>query len=164
MKNLVLIGMPGSGKTAVGKSVAKQLMVSFVDIDTEIEKGYGKITEIFKKGEPFFRDIETAVTKKIAAGCGRVVATGGGVVLREENMAYLKKNGVVFFLDRPLDDLVAGTEIEDRPLLKQGAERLRELYEARYGLYRKYADVVIDGSKSFGDVVAAVTKRWEEVR
>ena len=164
MKNLVLIGMPGSGKTAVGESAAKRLRVPFIDIDMEIEKQHGKITEIFKKGEPFFRDIETEMTKKAAMVSGRVVATGGGVVLRKENMVYLKQNGVVFFLDRPLDDLIAGIAIEDRPLLKQGAERLRDLYAKRYTLYQEYADIVIDGSGQMNDVVETVIKQWEEIR
>ncbi len=157
-RNIVLIGMPGSGKTTVGKALAEKLGKSFVDTDDIITQEYGCISDIFtEKGEDFFRDIESVAVKKVALQNGLVIATGGGAVLRQENVEYLKHNGVLFFLDRPLADIIP---TEDRPLSKD-FEALKKRYEERYDIYLACCDekIYIDGN-----VQNAVSKITEKLK
>ncbi len=143
-RNIVLIGMPGSGKTTIGKALSEKLGKNFVDTDDLITEEFGNISDIFaEKGEGFFRDIEAVAVKKVSLQNGLVIATGGGAVLRKENVTYLKHNGVLFFLDRPLEDIVP---TEDRPLSKD-FEALKKRYEERYDIYLSSCDekINIDG-------------------
>lgn len=137
-RNIVLIGMPSSGKSTIGKRLAEELGMSFIDIDSEIEKDAGKtIPQIFElQGEQFFRDIESKVISKVAARQNTVIATGGGAVLREQNVTLLKGNGTVYFIDRPLELLVT---TDDRPLSSNRAD-LEKRYTERYGIYCDVAD------------------------
>lgn len=136
-ENIVLVGMPGSGKSTVGKLLAEMLDREFIDTDDEIEKKYGDIPSIFaKKGESGFRDIEAEVVKEVSALQGKVIATGGGAVLREENVDFLKLNGKIYFLDRPLEQIAA---TPDRPL-SQNREALEKRYAERYEIYLKSCD------------------------
>lgn len=140
-RNLVLTGMPGSGKSTLGKLLAARLGRELVDTDAEIVRRAGvPITEIFRtKGEAAFRDIESEVIRELSLTGGRIIATGGGAVLRVENVGALKMNGVVVFLDRPAEDLIP---TDDRPL-SDDAEKLRALYETRYPIYTKTADLAL---------------------
>lgn len=136
-ENIVLIGMPGSGKTTVGKLLAEMLQRDFIDTDAEIVKNHGDISSIFEeKGESGFREIEAAVIKETSALQGKVIATGGGAVLREENIDFLKLNGKVYCLDRPLEQIAA---TPDRPL-SQNRETLEKRYAERYEIYLKRCD------------------------
>ncbi|MBQ3135144.1 MAG: shikimate kinase [Oscillospiraceae bacterium] len=149
MKNIVLIGMPGCGKSAVGRLLGEMLNMPLVDTDTMVEQEQGMtIPEIFEQfGEPAFRDMESRAAKTAAAMDGAVIATGGGMVLRQENMQALSGTGVVFFRDRAVAD-IAGQDMTDRPLVGAGSDRLYELYEQRIGLYRKYADYIISDTQT----------------
>ena len=140
-RNLVLTGMPGSGKSTIGKLLAARLGRELVDTDAEIVKRAGTpITEIFKtRGEAFFRDMESEVIRELSLTGGRIIATGGGAVLRSENVEALKMNGVVVFLDRPVEELIP---TDDRPL-SDDAGKMRALYEARYPIYTKAADLAL---------------------
>lgn len=140
-QNIVLVGMPSSGKTTVGKTVAKLLDRPFFDSDKEIVKKAGKsIPEIFvDQGEAAFRALEREVIAELSKKSGVVIATGGGVILSKENVDALKQNGVVMFLDRPLEKL---TPTKDRPL-SQDRETLKQRYLERYPLYRSSADKII---------------------
>ncbi|MCQ2772810.1 MAG: AAA family ATPase, partial [Bacilli bacterium] len=128
-KNVVLIGMPTSGKTTVGKELAKSLNKQFVDVDEEIVKRIGmEISEFFaKSGEAAFRDIESEVITEIAKHPSQVIATGGGSILRSINVDHLKQNGTLYFLDRPLEKLITTTS---RPL-SSDRDALRKRYEER---------------------------------
>ena len=145
-ENIVLIGMPSSGKTTVGKIIADDLSREFYDLDDEIEKNIGcTIAEFFKSHtEKEFRDIETQITKEISKKNGIVIATGGGCILREENANALKSNGRLYFLDRALDNL---TPTDSRPLATK-KEALKKLYDARYNLYLNTCDIQINGNLS----------------
>lgn len=145
-ENIVLIGMPSSGKTTVGKIIADDLSREFYDLDDEIEKHIGcTIAEFFKSHtEKEFRDIETQITKEISKKNGIVIATGGGCILREENANALKSNGRLYFLDRALDNL---TPTDSRPLATK-KEALKKLYDARYNLYLNTCDIQINGNLS----------------
>lgn len=140
-RNIVLTGMPGSGKTTLGTLLAARLGRPFYDTDAEIVQRAGMpVTDIFKtRGEAYFRDLETAVIRELSALSGAVVATGGGAVLRPENIDALKQNGTVVFLDRPPEALLP---MPDRPLADD-AEKLLALYAARYPVYSAAADVTV---------------------
>ena len=154
-QNIVLIGMPGSGKSTVGKALAEKLSRFFVDTDDVITEKHGVISEIFaQKGEEYFRDIESEAVKEVAKKGGIVIATGGGAVLRKENVRALKQNGVVFFLDRPLEDIMPTS---DRPL-SSDIESLKKRFEERYPIYKVTGDFEINID---GNVENAVNKIME---
>ena len=139
MQNIVLIGMPGCGKSTLGKLLAAELERKFVDLDEEIVKRAGRpIPEIFATdGEEAFRALESAVVADICRESGLVIATGGGVVTRERNLPLLSQNGCVVFLDIP----PAGLSTEGRPLSQKKSPEV--LYAERLPLYRKAADVIL---------------------
>ena len=140
--NLVLVGMPGCGKTTVGQALAQLSGRLLVDLDGEIVKRAGRpIPEMFaQEGEEAFRKLEAQTLAEVCAQGGQVVATGGGAVLRADNRAALRRTGRVYFLRRDLDLLPT----EGRPLSQAGS--LEEMYRARRPLYKAAADVVIDNS------------------
>ncbi len=152
-QNLVLVGMPACGKTTVGQLLAKRLGKTFIDTDEEIVKREGRtIPDIFKEGEPTFRDIESAVIRDVAAKQGAVISTGGGAVLRQENVALLKENGRLYFLDRPLEQLVATA---DRPL-SSDRESLERRYRERYTIYCGCCDCHITQTATPEQAAAAI--------
>lgn len=140
-QNIVLTGMPASGKTTMGKVLAERLGKPFYDIDAEVTKKAGKpILDIFRDaGESAFREMETEVIRNLSAMQGVVIATGGGVPLREENVRLLKTNGVIYFLDAPLEILEV---TNDRPL-SSTKEALQQRYDERYSVYLSTCDCVI---------------------
>ncbi|MBQ6816296.1 MAG: shikimate dehydrogenase [Clostridia bacterium] len=139
--NIVLTGMPGSGKSTIGKQIAKITGRKFYDTDTLIEKKLNKsITEIFKTfGEEKFRNIESNVIYETSKLSGVIISTGGGAVLNNENIINLKQNGKVFFLNRSLDELIPTA---DRPLAntKQG---IIKCYNERINIYNNTCDVIV---------------------
>lgn len=161
--NIILTGFMGSGKTVVGKSLAKKLGKKFVDLDKLIVKKEGRpINDIFKKnGEKYFRDIETLIAKEASLLQGVVVSTGGGIVLREENMDALKKNGKIVYLHVSPD--VAYNRVKsdkNRPLLKvdDPLAKIKELLEKREKYYKRN-DFEIDTSEmTIDEVVDRIIK------
>ncbi len=153
-ESIVLIGMPGAGKTTVGRILAQKTGKEFVDIDEEIVKRTGHtIPFIFQNyGEARFRGWESAFVRELSRFGGLVIATGGGSVLREENVRLLKRYGCLFFLDRPLEALLPSPE---RPL-GDTAEKVAALYAARCPLYAKAADLSIPVAGTPEDVAEAV--------
>ena len=157
MANVVLIGMPGCGKTTVGRALARRLGRSFLDADAEIESEAGMtIPEIFEReGEEGFRVRETAVLARLGKGSGAVIATGGGCVTRPENYPLLHQNGFIVWLRRDLDALAK----RGRPLsLRTPA---KTMYEQRRDKYAAFADLAVDND---GPRQAAVDAIWEAVR
>ena len=140
-RNIVLTGMPSSGKTTIGKILAESLNMEFVDSDELIVAETGKqITDIFAQcGEEVFRDIESRAIEKISAKSGCVISTGGGAILKDENILALKGNGTIYFIDRPLESLAPTA---DRPL-SSNAQDLKKRYEERYPIYKATADKII---------------------
>ncbi len=153
-ENIVLIGMPGCGKTTVGKALANALGKDFADTDVEIENAAGcTIPEIFEKsGEAVFRDLEAEVLSRLGKESGLVIATGGGCVTREDNYQHLHRNGNIFWLKRDLAQLPR----EGRPLSL--ANDLAELYQRREPMYRRFADVTVHNDGAANETVEEILK------
>lgn len=137
-RNIVLTGMPSSGKTTLGKKVAALLGREFVDTDDEIVRRTGRdIPSIFREdGEKAFRDLEEEVIRDVSRESGRIISTGGGAILRENNVYRLKQNGRIVFIDRPVEKLIPTS---DRPLAGS-AEAVRKRYGERIEIYRSTCD------------------------
>ncbi len=155
-ENIVLTGMPGSGKTTVGKLLAAELGRPYWDTDALIEEKTGMAPGqiISTRGEPAFRTLETEVIRELSSQNGCVIATGGGAVLREENVDLLRMNGKLFFLDRPVEQLIPTA---DRPL-SSTKEAIVKRYNERYPIYTATADAVIENT-STPDAAAQLVKR-----
>lgn len=145
-QNIVLIGMPGAGKSTIGKKIAQSSEKEFFDTDQIItaEKGKTPAQIIEESGENAFREMESCVCRNLASKNGIVIATGGGVILREENIINLKHNGIVYFIDRDIKEIFPSKK---RPLT-DNAEKLQKVYNERYELYKKSSDVVVKVDKS----------------
>lgn len=158
-ENIVLTGMPGSGKSTVGRLLDLEGFELF-DTDTEIEKRCGCTVKelIAEQGETAFRDLETQVVRDVSSVSGRIISTGGGAILRKENLRCLKRNGRLYFIDADLSRLRA---TGDRPL-SNTQDKLTKLYNDRIGVYRATADVTVPDlptAKAEADYI--VTKRTE---
>ena len=154
MENIVLVGMPGCGKSTVGKALADRLGKTVVDADAEIVKLAGKpIPEIFADdGEAVFRDWESKALESLGKGSGQIIATGGGCVTKDRNYPLLHQNGTIFWLQRDLAKLPT----DGRPLSQ--ANKLTEMYETRQPLYAAFADTVIDNNGALEDTLARITE------
>ena len=161
--NLVLIGMPGSGKSTVGKILSRMLCMPLVDTDAMVEAAAGEtIPELFaREGEAAFRDRETAAARQAAELDNTVIATGGGIILRPENMAALSATGLIFFRDRALENIM-GEDHMGRPLVGKDPDKLRILYTQRIELYRKYAQYTISHTKTAEEAAARIAALYRE--
>lgn len=155
-QNIVLIGMPSCGKTTIGKKVSRATGRKFIDTDDLVEKRTGmSIADYFaENGEQAFRDIESEVIADVCKEGGLVIATGGGAVLRGENVRAMRRNGRVIFIDRPLERLITTAS---RPL-SSDREALKKRYEERYDIYRGAADVRIKAKGSIRQVTQTVLR------
>ena len=149
-ENIVLVGMPSSGKSSVGRVIAEKTGREFIDTDELIVKKEGvDITTIFnERGEDYFRDIEALVIKECSLKNGVVISCGGGAVLRSENISRLRANGRIYYLDRPLSML---TPTSDRPTALD-PEAMAKRYEERKEIYERSCDCRADSSKSVSEV------------
>ena len=154
MENIVLIGMPGCGKSTVGKLLARELNREFVDADAEIVKTAGMpIPEIFAtQGEEGFRKIETQVLAKLGQKSCLVIATGGGCVTRSENYPLLHQNGTIYWLKRD----IASLPTDGRPLSQTG--KLEQMYQIRKPLYERFSDLTVVNDTTPEDTVAKILK------
>ena len=157
-ENVVLIGMPASGKSTVGKMLAERLTCDFVDTDELIiEKIKMPIKDYFEKyGDEKFRDVECEVVKSLVDRGGIVIATGGGAILRKENLEALRYNGKLYFIDRPLDMLIP---TESRPLSSDRMS-IEKLYNERYSTYCNCCDLRIDADADAESVVDKILETF----
>jgi shikimate kinase len=150
MANIVLIGMPGAGKTTIGRKLSKALGRPVLDADDKVVEQTGRtIKDLFQEGEDVFRQAETEAVKNLAALDGIIISCGGGVVKRPENIAYLQQNGKIFFLNRDRAAIAGSVDKVTRPLLNSAEDRLTQLYKERLPLYLKYADYTIPVDEDF---------------
>jgi shikimate kinase len=161
-ENIVLTGMPSSGKSTIGKLLVID-GYEFVDTDEEIERRCGCSIKqlIAEKGEQYFRDLESQVIQDVSAKASQIIATGGGAVLREENVRALKRNGKLFFIDAPLSRLLV---TDDRPL-SNTRDKLEQLYHQRIGIYKATADVIVaDRQTPWEEADYILAKRREGIQ
>ena len=152
MENIILIGMPGCGKSTVGKLLAQKLNKPFVDADSQIEAAAGMtIPEIFADSEETgFRQIETMVLSELGKQSGLIIATGGGCVTQERNYPLLHQNGVCIWLTRDLNKLPT----DGRPLSQSG--KLEQMYQIRKPLYERFSDYIVPNDRTTDDCVFAI--------
>lgn len=146
MKNIILIGMPGTGKSVVGRALAKRLEYTFVDVDDLIVQAEGRtLPEILRTdGLEAFLDVEGRIGRTLTCE-DTVIATGGSMVLSAEAMEHLKKNGVAVWLETPLSRISGRMpeDLVDRGIAAPAGSTLREIYDQRTPLYARYADVIV---------------------
>ena len=152
-RNVVLVGMPSSGKTTVGRALASNLNREFVDVDELIVKAHGDIPSIFaNEGEAIFRLYESEIIAELSKKHRLVIATGGGAVLKERNRLNLRQNGLIVYLKRDLSAL----SDEGRPLSQGG--RINDLFLKREPIYRSIAELSVDNDGSVEDAVNKIVK------
>lgn len=163
-KNLVLIGMPGCGKTCIGKLLSEKLNMKFVDLDNYVEYNSGStIAELFKLGEDKFRDLETSAVLKFSKAKSTVISTGGGVIKKTINIEMLRQNGLIIFIDRNINDIILDVDLTTRPLLKEGVQNLYNLYNQRFKIYENSADISIKNDENINDMVEKVIKIYNSI-
>lgn len=157
--NIIIIGMPGSGKSSIGRNLAKNLNREFIDIDKEIEKNQNmSIPNIFKNyGEQYFRNIEKEMVEKVGKLQGKVISTGGGVIIDSDNYYPLKQNGVIFNITRHLDNLSS----KGRPLSQGGRDKIYKLYNERKNNYDYFKDFDIE-NRYFKYTVKEIQEKYYE--
>lgn len=158
--NLVLCGMPSSGKTSLGKIVAGILGKTFIDTDAEIYNETGKTpAEIIEKdGETAFRDIESETIKRVSGYSGAVIATGGGAILRDSNVCALKANGVICYVKRDLSFL----SVKNRPLSQING--IEKLFEERKSLYERAADFSVENNGALSVCARNIAHKFKEIK
>ena len=153
MKNIVLIGMPACGKSTIGYWLSKKIGYPLLDTDKYLEEKENRIiSDIFSnEGEEYFRNLETKYLKELSEKEGFIISTGGGAVKKKENIDILKKNGIVIFLNREINDLSKENH-KHRPLL-QDINNIQKLYDERIDLYKKYSDIIIKNNDDMSIIV-----------
>lgn len=160
-KHLFLTGMMGSGKSTMGKALAQHLQVDFIDLDDLIVEREGKsIPDIFEnQGEAAFRACETNALRAACEMRPCVVATGGGAVLKDENVSLMRESGVVVLMNRPLEAMIRDVNAQGRPNLAGGKEeRMRTLYAQRSARYHATCDMAFDNSGTPQDALERLIK------
>ena len=153
MKNIVLIGMPACGKSTIGYWLSKKIGYPLLDTDKYLEEKENRIiSDIFSnEGEEYFRNLETKYLKELSEKEGFIISTGGGAVKKKENIDILKKNGIVIFLNREIND-ISKENHKHRPLL-QDINNIQKLYDERIDLYKKYSDIIIKNNDDMSIIV-----------
>ena len=157
-ENIILIGMPGVGKTTVGKALGEEMGRTCVDVDHELEKEIGDIsTYITEQGEPAFREKEAEMIAKFGTQTGLIISTGGGCVTVPKNFAHLRQNGRIYQLTQPVEHL----STSGRVLSSGGIERLRELEAMRTPMYESFAQCIVEHNRNAPETVSAILEDFE---
>ena len=161
-RNIVLIGMPASGKSTIGKLLAKKMNYEYYDADRYLERKEDvKISTLFsEKGEEYFRNLETKYLKELSQKNGIIISTGGGAVKREKNMQILGEKGIIVFLNRKIED-IAKENHEARPLL-QDISNIYKLYKERIELYNRYSDIIVENNGTLKEVTDRIAEKIEK--
>ena len=164
-RQIYLIGMPGSGKSTLGRRAARELGLPFTDLDEWIEEAAGMtVSDIFAKyGEEGFRRAETGALETLTRKRPGIISLGGGAAMKPENRRIMRSWGSVILLDRSVEDILTTLRPEERPLLRDNPEQaLRELYEARMPVYRALADVTMPNRGEFESTLQLLVRVLKE--
>ena len=158
MENIYLIGLMGSGKSAIGKALCHKIHRKYVDTDAVVEKNFNMtIAEIFQNyGEKTFRQAEKDVMMDLARRRNRVVSTGGGVILQKENVKLMRKSGVVIWLERDIELILKGKRIRQRPLLAENPGKIYDIAKERYDIYETACHFKVDNNGTPGETVGKI--------
>ena len=152
-RHIFLIGMPGCGKSSLGRRVANNLHLPYRDTDSMVIQGAGcsTVTELFERyGEDAFRIAETNVLIQLTREEPAIISTGGGMVMRETNRAIMRNHGLIVLIDRPLEQILSDIKLDRRPLLaEKGLGEVERLYHERIDTYRSAADFVLDNGNGY---------------
>ena len=158
MKNIVLIGIMGCGKTTVSTLLSKELSMPVIDMDEYLEdKHQCTINDMFAISEDYFRDLESQACVDLSKLDGYIISTGGGVVKRKQNSDVLRQTGTIIYLDRPVDHIITDVTTANRPLLKDGPQKLYQLFDERHELYLDACDYHVYNDGTLDDVVKKIT-------
>ena len=150
--HIFLVGMAGAGKTSLGRRLATNLNLPFIDTDQRVSEIMGmSVIEIFQTlGEAFFRNSEAGVLIELIGKPPCVVSTGGGLPTSQENVMLMQNHGIIIHIDRPLDQILSDIKMERRPTLAGGSyENVIDQYNERIGHYKACADYRLDNSHGF---------------
>ena len=157
--NIVLIGMPGAGKTAIARHLSRLLVRPIASTDEEVERRIGTTIEalFLSQGEAAFRALETEVVRSLSSVWGSIIATGGGTILSAENRKILRENSRIYYIRRPLEKL----DTAGRPL-SQGPGALERLYAERHALYETFADVQLNADEDFQETARRSAEEFQK--
>ena len=159
-KNIILlIGMPGCGKSTIGEELANKINYDFCDMDKYIEEiSNSTVKELFNISEEYFRDYETLACKELSNKSKIIISSGGGVIKRKKNIDFFKDNGIIIFIDRPIEDILKDVDTSSRPLLSDGKSKLYNLYSERYNLYNNYCEIKIVNDTTIEETIDKIIK------
>ena len=164
--HIFLVGMAGAGKTSLGRRLATNLNLPFIDTDQRVSEIMGMtVIEIFQTlGEPFFRNAEAGVLMELVGKSPCVVSTGGGLPTSQENVKLMQNHGIIIHVDRPLDQILSDIKMDRRPTLAGGSyENVIDQYNERIGHYRACADYRLDNSHGFAVGLQTLTQLVESI-
>lgn len=165
MNNIYLIGMPGCGKSTIGRNISSKMNMNFVDLDEYIVKTVGEsIPEMFEKGEKYFRKKELECLAEVSLSENTVVATGGGVVETLESQRIMKTTGTIVFIDTPPENIINNSSLGGRPLLAGNKQKIFDIYKKRYDLYKKFSHIEIINNGGIEEIVSKVINNLKEQR
>ena len=159
-KNIILlIGMPGCGKSTIGEELANKINYDFCDMDKYIEEiSNSTVKELFNISEEYFRDYETLACKELSDKRKIIISSGGGVIKRKKNIDFFKDKGIIIFIDRPIEDILKDIDTSSRPLLSDGKSKLYNLYSERYNLYNNYCEIKIVNDTTIEETIDKIIK------
>ena len=159
-KNIILlIGMPGCGKSTIGEELANKINYDFCDMDKYIEEiSNSTVKELFNISEEYFRDYETLACKELSNKSKIIISSGGGVIKRKKNIDFCKDKGIIIFIDRHIEDILKDIDTSSRPLLSDGKSKLYNLYSERYNLYNNYCEIKIVNDTTIEETIDKIIK------
>ena len=164
-RHIFIIGMPGSGKSSLGKRVAKETGLPFTDTDDLIARAFGgTVSDFFAKyGEPAFRKAETRVLCRLTYADPMIISTGGGTVINPVNRKIMRSWGTIILIDRPLEDILGDIKLDRRPTLRDGGlEEVARVYRERIPVYREAADVILPNDRGYHMAVYTLVRLLKE--
>lgn len=157
--NILLIGMPGCGKTTFGSKLGKLLKMDFIDLDKYIEEKEGtSISSMFSISEEYFRSKESQYLKEMMLLNKTIISTGGGIIKSKSNIDVMHSCGYVVFIHRTPENILTDVDIYSRPLLQDNKNRIYTLYDERIGLYESACDFVVDNNGPLEDTLKELIK------